>query len=78
MQNPKYIVTPVAESVPYDNADSGLISENLQEFIDGGQISKNESPVQFTVPSGYTRVYHNLSIQDDFTVSVEDGGTLIV
>lgn len=78
MSSPKFTVSTVARAVPYDNDNIGLESDNVQEFIDDGLLVKNESLVQFTVNSGFTKIYYNLSIQDGFVISIEDGGTLIV
>ena len=78
MSNNKFYVTPVANSIPYDNQNTGLQTDNLQEFIDGGIIVKNISPVQYSVASGYTRMHPNLVISEGIEITIDDGGELIV
>ena len=46
--------------------------------LEMGWTVKNIPKSAFTVAAGYTRVYPNLSIPDGMTITVADGGELIV
>jgi hypothetical protein len=69
--------TQVAESVPYDNTDTGAEAENVQEAL-LVQTTLNLILKNFSVKNEYTRMHPNLKVNDGVTVTVEDGGELIV
>ena len=50
----------------------------LLNDLEMGFSVRNITKAPFKVKSGFTRVYPNLSVPDDITVEVEDGGELQV
>lgn len=75
---PSVYMSPVARTVPAENTETGLQAENVQEFIDLGITVKNDTPVEFSVMAGFTRIYPNLGISDSLTVTIEENGEIVV
>lgn len=68
------------ESQNRTDLDVNPVTGDLQlvNDLEMGWSVRNITKAAFKVIAGYTRMYPNLSVPDGVTVSVEDGGELIV
>ena len=70
-------VTPIAITVPQDQDENGMYSDNVQGAL-VEVLSKNIPDDNFTVKANFTRMHPNLTIPVGVTITVEEDGEIVV